>query len=123
MTDAHVVALVAKNKAALLFAIVTLEAAALIVDPVGGYTVMVCPEAFQMPTIAPTSVGGNFTPVEADEVVMALKTADNCSASVALEPVATNAVAPSPQMDKAERGELPAPKTREGIAICAAPFK
>jgi hypothetical protein len=55
--------------------------------------------------------------------VMALNTADNCSASLAVEPVATKPVAPSPQIDKAESGELPAPKTLEGIAICDAPFQ
>jgi len=60
-------------------------------------------------TCAPTSVGGNLTPVDADEVVIVLLTAEICNASDAVEPNATKPVAPSPQIVEADSGELPAP--------------
>ena len=60
-------------------------------------------------TCAPTSVGGNLTPVDAAEVVIVLLTAEICNASDAVEPVATKPVAPSPQIVEADSGELPAP--------------
>ena len=68
-------------------------------------------------TCAPTSVGGNLTPVDADELVIVLLTAESCNASAAVEPKATRPTAPSPQIVDADNGELPAPKILEGNAM------
>jgi hypothetical protein len=65
----------------------------------------------------PTSVGGSFTPVLAELVVIELNTADNCNASAAVVPVATRPVAPSPHIVVEDSGELPAASTLDGIAI------
>jgi hypothetical protein len=49
--------------------------------------------------------------------VIVLNTADNSFASAAVEPVATMATAPSPAMETVDKGELPAPRILDGIAI------
>ena len=50
-------------------------------------------------------------------MITELYQADNCSESVALDPVATSAVAASPQILVDASGELPEDKTLDGIAI------
>jgi len=79
--------------------------------------VTVWPLSLRMPTIAPASVGGNLTPVEALDVVIVFQTAESCKASAAVEPTATRPVAPSPAIETVASGELPAESMREGIAI------
>ena len=109
---------VANTSMVLASAKLTLVAAALIVLAVEyGYTAMVCPESLRIPITIPTSVGGSFTPVLAELVVIELNTADNCSASAAVVPVATRPVAPSPHIVVEDSGELPADSTLDGIAI------
>jgi hypothetical protein len=109
---------VANTSIVLASAKLTLVAAALIVLAVEyGYTAIVWPESLRIPITIPTSVGGNLTPVLAELVVIELNTADNCNASEAVVPVATNAVAPSPHITVEDKGEFPAAKTRDGIAI------
>jgi hypothetical protein len=82
-----------------------------------GYTAMVWPESLRIPITIPTSVGGSFTPVLAELVVIELNTADNCNASAAVVPTATRPVAPSPHIVVEDSGELPADSTLDGIAI------
>jgi hypothetical protein len=109
---------VANTSIVLASAKLTLVAAALMVLAVEyGYTAIVCPESLRIPITMPTSVGGSFTPVLAELVVIELNTADNCNASAAVVPVATRPVAPSPHITVDDSGELPAASTLDGIAI------
>ena len=62
--------------------------------------------------MAPTSVGGKITPVDAELVVIVFQTAESCNASAIVEPTAIKPVAPSPQMLVVESGELPEAKIR-----------
>ena len=77
----------------------------------------VWPLSLRIPTIAPASVGGNLTPVDALDVVMVFQTAESCKASAAVVPTATRSTAPSPAIETVESGEFPAESMREGIAI------
>src|SRR5215471_15714771 len=79
--------------------------------------VMVCPLLFQISTLAPCSMGGSLTPVEAAEVVIALYDAGNCKAVACVLPVATKPVWPAPAIVCAICGELPEARTCEGIVI------
>ena len=118
MTLASLVDEVANTSMVLASAKLTLVAAALIVLAVEyGYTAIVWPESLRIPITMPTSVGGSFTPVLAELVVIELNTADNCNASAAVVPVATKPVAPSPHITVDDSGELPAASTLDGIAI------
>src|SRR5690242_18947830 len=70
-----------------------------------------------MPTVAPCSVGGSFTSVEAEDVVMAFHELESCRASVAVEPAATRPVAPLPVNVWASSGDEPAARMWEGNGI------
>ena len=122
VTDAQVVAETANRMTVFAVATDKVPAAALIVLPDFGYTVIVCPESLRIPIIAPISVGGKMTPVPEELVVMVLKTADSCRASAMVLPTATSPVVPSPQILSVAKPELPEAKTLEGIAIFIAPF-
>jgi len=70
-----------------------------------------------MVILAPLSVGGSLTPVDAAEVVIVLFDTFNCKASAAVEPSATRPTAPVPQILSADSGELPAPIILDGNAM------
>jgi hypothetical protein len=74
------------------------DAAPLMVPPVDGYTASAFAPSLRTTIIAPTSAGGNLTPVPAAAVATRVTTADTEAASPATDPVAVTEADTSPQI-------------------------